>query len=102
MVLTGVCIPLVHLHVTSALRRLDPALEDVAMSLGWPPAKVALRLVMPQVKRAVASGALLAFLYTLADFGVVATMRNFRCLRDARTGCSRRRIVKPSGRWCGP
>ena len=75
LVLTGVCIPLVHLHVTSALRRLDPALEDVAMSLGWPPAKVALRLVMPQVKRAVASGALLAFLYTLADFGVVATMR---------------------------
>lgn len=75
IVLTGVCIPLVHLNVSAALRRLDPALEDVAMSLGWPPAKVAIRLVIPQVKRSIASGALLAVLYTLADFGVVATMR---------------------------
>jgi iron(III) transport system permease protein len=36
---------------------------------------VSLRLVLPQVRRGIASGVLLAMLYVLADFGAVATMR---------------------------
>lgn len=75
IVLTGATVPLVHLHVAAAMRRLDPALEEAAASLGWSPTKVTFRLLIPQLRRATASGMLLAALYVMADFGAVATMR---------------------------
>lgn len=75
IVLTAATAPLVHLHVTASLASLDAGLEEVALSLGWSPAKVSARLVLPQVRRGIASGVLLAMLYVLADFGAVATMR---------------------------
>ena len=75
LVLSGVTIPLVHLHVSATIRRIDPALEEVASSLGWSPSRVTLRLLVPQMRRGIASGVLLTMLYVLADFGAVATMR---------------------------
>ena len=74
-VLTLTTIPLVHLYVTAVLRGLDPAQEEVARSLGKSPWHVLIHLTVPQARRGVAAGMLLASLYALADFGAVAIMR---------------------------
>jgi iron(III) transport system permease protein len=67
--------PYVTLTVRGALRRLDPALEEVSRSLGAGPWETFLRVTLPQMAPAAAAGALLAALYTLADFGAVSLMR---------------------------
>ena len=67
--------PLVYLVTAAALRRLDPAHEEAARSLGAGPRRVFRTIVLPQLRPAVASGALLAALYTLSDFGAVSLMR---------------------------
>jgi len=74
-VLTLTTIPLIHLYVTAVLRGLDPAQEEAARSLGRGPLYVMVHLTVPQVRRAIAAGVLLASLYVLADFGAVAIMR---------------------------
>lgn len=74
-VLTFTTIPLVHLYVAAVLRGLDPAQEEVARSLGTTPLGVLTRLTIPQARRGIAAGMLLASLYVLADFGAVAIMR---------------------------
>ena len=75
LVLTFATVPLVHLYVAAVLRTLDPAQDEVARSLGKRPGAVLLQLTVPQVRRGVAAGVLLASLYVLADFGAVAIMR---------------------------
>jgi iron(III) transport system permease protein len=75
LVLVLASYPYVYLPVLAALRRLDPAHEEVARSLGWRPARVAIGLTLRQVRPAIAAGALLVALYVLSDFGAVATMR---------------------------
>ncbi|MFM7064886.1 MAG: ABC transporter permease, partial [Actinomycetes bacterium] len=72
LVLTFTTVPLVHLYVTAVLRTLDPAQDEVARSLGKRPRAVLVQLTVPQVRRGVAAGVLLASLYVLADFGAVA------------------------------
>jgi iron(III) transport system permease protein len=75
LVLTLVAYPYVYLPVAAALRRLDPAQEEVARSLGQHPARVVVTLTLRQVRPAVASGALLVALYALSDFGAPALFR---------------------------
>lgn len=75
LVLTLVSYPFVYLPVAAALRRLDPAQEEVARSLGRSPARTLAGVVLPQVRPAAAAGALLVALYVLSDFGAVGTMR---------------------------
>ena len=75
IVLTSVSYPFVYLPVMAALRRCDPALEDVARTLGERPLSVFLRSTLPQVRPAAVGGGLLVTLYVLSDFGAVATMR---------------------------
>ena len=67
--------PYVTLTVRGALRRLDPALEDVSRSLGSGPWETFRRVTLPQLRPAVAAGGLLVALYTLADFGGVSLLR---------------------------
>jgi iron(III) transport system permease protein len=67
--------PYVTLTVRGALRRLDPALEEVSRSLGAGPWETFRRVTLPQMAPAAAAGALLAALYTLADFGAVSLLR---------------------------
>ena len=74
-VLTLVCFPYVVLPVTAALRSADPALEEVARSLGRGPLRAAASTALPQAWPAAAAGALLVALYVLSDFGAVALMR---------------------------
>jgi iron(III) transport system permease protein len=75
LVLTLASYPYVYLPVVAALKRLDPAQEEIARSLGRSPLRVALGLTIRQVRPAIVAGALLVMLYVLSDFGAVATMR---------------------------
>ncbi len=75
LVLTLSTYPYILLPVTAALRDLDGSTEEAARSLGASPSRALFKAVLPQVRPALASGALLVALYTLADFGGVAIMR---------------------------
>ena len=75
IVLTSVSYPFVYLPVLGALRRADPALEEVARSLGRQPVQVFLGVTLPEVRIAATAGALLVGLYALSDFGAVSIMR---------------------------
>lgn len=75
LVLVLASYPFVYLPVLAALRRLDPAQEEIARSLGRRPVRVVFGLTLRQVRPAMAAGALLVALYVLSDFGAVATMR---------------------------
>jgi iron(III) transport system permease protein len=67
--------PYVFLPVAAALHRADPAQEDVARSLGHNPWRTFRSVTLPQLRPAVAGGALLVALYVLSDFGAVALLR---------------------------
>lgn len=67
--------PYVTLTVRGALRRLDPALEEVSRSLGMGPLATFRRVTLPQLWPAIAAGGLLTALYTFADFGTPSLMR---------------------------
>jgi iron(III) transport system permease protein len=67
--------PYVLLTVRGALRGLDPALEEAARTLGQPPMRTFLRVVLPQLRPSIAAGGLLVSLYVLSDFGAVSMLR---------------------------
>lgn len=67
--------PLVYLPVIAQLRRLDPAAEDIAATLGLAPAKVFLRVVLPQLRLAILGGGLLIALHLLAEYGLYVLIR---------------------------
>jgi iron(III) transport system permease protein len=74
LALTLATYPYVFLLTQSALRGLDPSLEEAARGLGSPRARVFLLVTAPALRPAVGLGALLVALYTLSDFGVVSLM----------------------------
>ncbi|MHC4684774.1 MAG: ABC transporter permease [Planctomycetota bacterium] len=67
--------PYVLLNLQSSLRGLDPALEEASRSLGHGPWETFWIVVLPQLRPAIAAGALLVALYTLSDFGAVSLLR---------------------------
>lgn len=67
--------PYVVLPVRAALMKTDPALEEVAHSMGLNRWQVFWRVTFPQLRPAMASGMLLSGMYALSDFGAVAIMR---------------------------
>lgn len=67
--------PYVFLTVRSMISRMDPALEEAAMSLGRGPVRTFLSITIPRLKPAIAAGVLLSMLYAISDFGVVTLMR---------------------------
>ena len=67
--------PFLYLPVAATLRRLDPAIEDVAQSLGLKPWTVFWRVVVPQLRLAICGGALLVGLHLLAEYGLYAMIR---------------------------
>ena len=75
LVLSTCTYPYVYLPVLAALRRTDPAGEEVARSLGRGPLRTWWSVTLRQVRPAIAAGALLVALYTLSDFGGVSVMR---------------------------
>jgi iron(III) transport system permease protein len=67
--------PFLYLPIAATLRRLDPALEDAAASLGFKPWSVFLRVVLPQLRVALCGGALLVGLHLLAEYGLYVFVR---------------------------
>lgn len=67
--------PYVVLIALGALRRMDPAVEEAATTLGDGPWTVFHRVVLPQLRPAMSAGGLLVFLYVLSDFGAVSIFR---------------------------
>ncbi len=62
------CIPYVILSVTPKLRSLDPNLADAAMDLGATPFQALMRVIVPQIRPGIISGALIAFTMSFDDF----------------------------------
>lgn len=75
LILTLVSAPYVIIPVTAALRSIDPAMEEVARSLGRGPRQAFFAATLPQAWPAAAAGSLLVALYVLSDFGAVALFR---------------------------
>ncbi len=67
--------PFLYLPLAATLRRLDPALEDVAASMGLTPTQVLARVVLPQLRVALCGGGLLIGIHLLAEYGLFAMMR---------------------------
>jgi iron(III) transport system permease protein len=75
MVATIAYFPFLYLPLSAALRRLDPAMEDAAASMGLSPWAVFFRVVMPQLRLALCGGSLLIGLHLLAEYGLFVMMR---------------------------
>ncbi|MEX0927850.1 MAG: iron ABC transporter permease, partial [Balneolales bacterium] len=67
--------PYLFLNLRSGLLGLDPSLEEVSRSLGYRPAQVFFRVILPQLRPALYAGCLIIGLYVLGDFGAVSLMR---------------------------
>jgi iron(III) transport system permease protein len=75
LVVTCAYYPLVYLAVAAALRGLDPALEDVARSMGLGAWSRFYRVVLPQLRPALLGAVLLVALDTLVEFGAFGLLR---------------------------
>ncbi|MBR2080538.1 MAG: ABC transporter permease, partial [Oscillospiraceae bacterium] len=62
------CIPYVMLSVMPKLRSLDPNLTDAAMDLGATPMQAITKVIVPQIRPGIISGALIAFTMSFDDF----------------------------------
>lgn len=67
--------PYLLLTLRPAVSALDPRLEELSRSFGYGRWITFRRVVLPQLRPALASGGLLVALYVLADFGAVSLLR---------------------------
>lgn len=67
--------PLVYLPVAAALRRADPAEEEVARSLGLGPLRTFMSVTLRQVRPAISGGCLVVCLAMLAEYGAFEIVR---------------------------
>lgn len=67
--------PFVYVPAAATLRRLDPAIEESARSLGSGSAAVFFRVVVPQLRLAILGGGLLIGVHLLAEYGAFAMLR---------------------------
>ncbi|NHN48895.1 iron ABC transporter permease [Halostella sp. JP-L12] len=75
LVLTLYTYPYVYITSRASLKTLDTSLVDAARTLKHTRWEAFKRVVVPQIRPAVAAGALLTALYTLSDFGTPQIMR---------------------------
>lgn len=75
LILTLVCSPYITIPMAAALGSSDPAVEEVARTLGRGPVRAFAQTTLIQSWPAAAGGALLVALYVLSDFGAVALLR---------------------------
>jgi iron(III) transport system permease protein len=67
--------PFVYLPVAATLRRLDPSLDEAGAALGLGPARVLVRVTLPQLRLPILGGALLIGLHLLAEYAAFAMVR---------------------------
>jgi putative spermidine/putrescine transport system permease protein len=70
--LAHVMMPFMVLSVWAALQRLDPQIENAAMSLGAGPVTIIRRIIMPQIMPGVLSGAIIVFSLSASAFATPA------------------------------
>ena len=68
--------PYLLLTLRPAIAGLDPRLEDLSRGFGHGRVHTFRRVVLPQLRPALAAGALLVALYAISDFGAVALLRH--------------------------
>jgi iron(III) transport system permease protein len=69
LVMTLGTYPLVYLPVAAALRRLDPAMEETARTLGTPRWRTFTHVVLPMLRVPILGGAMLVVLTVISEFG---------------------------------
>ena len=62
------CIPYVMLSVTPKLRQLDDNIAEAALDLGCTPFQALTKVIIPQIREGIISGALVAFTMSFDDF----------------------------------
>lgn len=62
------CTPYVILSIMPKLRTLDPNLTDAALDLGCTPIQAMTKVIIPQIKPSIITGALIAFTMSFDDF----------------------------------
>jgi putative spermidine/putrescine transport system permease protein len=70
--LAHVMMPFMVLSVWAALQRLDPQIENAALSLGAGPTTIIRRIIMPQIMPGVLSGAIIVFSLSASAFATPA------------------------------
>ncbi|HMM42809.1 MAG TPA: ABC transporter permease subunit, partial [Thermomicrobiales bacterium] len=75
LTLTLFTFPSLLLPLRAALRGMDAALEEAARSMGLGAGEAFRRVTLPQLRPALAAGALLVAFYTLSDFGAVSLLQ---------------------------
>jgi putative spermidine/putrescine transport system permease protein len=70
--LTHVLIPLMVISVWASLQRLDPQIENAAISLGAPAPTVLRRIVLPQAMPGILSGGIIVFALAASAFATPA------------------------------
>jgi iron(III) transport system permease protein len=75
LVMTLGTYPFVYLPVAAALRRCDPAMQDVAHSLGAGRMRTFVQVTLPLIRTAVLGGCVLVMLTTIAEFGTFEIVR---------------------------
>ena len=76
LVLVLMTYPYVYLTVRAAIAGLNPELVEAGRSMGYTVLGAFRRITLPLLMPAIGSGAVLAALYTLSDYGGVALMRH--------------------------
>lgn len=74
LTLTLLTYPYVLLPVRAALIRLDWSTYQASLTLGVTPIRTFIRITLPMLRPAIATGALLVGLYALSDFGAVSLL----------------------------
>src|SRR5205814_9931127 len=70
--LAHVMMPFMVLSVWAALQRLDPQIENAALSLGAGAVTIIRRIIMPQIMPGVLSGAIIVFSLSASAFATPA------------------------------
>ena len=62
------CIPYVMLSISPKLRQLDDNIAEAALDLGCTPFESLIKVIIPQIKEGIVSGAIVAFTMSFDDF----------------------------------
>lgn len=82
--------PIVYVNLISTLKNLDPALDEVAMSLGVGPVRRFFRITVPLLLPGIFAGGSLSFVWAFTELGVplmfdferVTSVQIFNAIRD--------------------
>jgi spermidine/putrescine transport system permease protein len=72
---TAFCIPYVVLNVLPKLKQMNPNTYEAALDLGATPAKAMTKIILPQIRGGIISGAIMAFTLSIDDFVITSYLK---------------------------